>query len=736
MPFIPETPTGDYIVQGIPLGRGESPGIRQELREFRKNDDLWNLYLLGLWQFQLVDKKYQLSYSQIAGIHGLPYAEWPVGDELLKKLRQQETGFCTHTSILFLSWHRPYLALFEGILQKAMLYVAQQYTKEEGQDRYVKAAESFRMPYWDWALPDVPAFPSEATSSKTVQVIMPESLRKEYTDLKKAGETVEIPNPLYAFKFGADVVSDLKLSIKDGQSVPDGLKKHHTTTRYLMEGSSKPSELSPEEQQKLLLSSITPYSQEINQQLPVEGNLRERVLYLLQAYQKFSYVSHNQWDPKRVPDTNSARPKVDGLGFGSIEDIHNTLHVLTGGWGNYDGHMSHVPIAAFDPIFWLHHTNIDRLVSIWQGLHDDPNEPDTWVTTKRADAASGGGTWITRRGDPEGLETPLAPFYKEAGVFWKSSDIRETTTFGYAYPETKSWTFNSQEDYRKDIRKQLLALYPSGSLGDMILAAKAGNGKPETILRKRAKKLAQVEAVEQPSTALTMLSLVRTASPAAPAAKPSFASVLPPVQVPNIEIPDGRSLTALVKNDTYLEWLFNIKAEKHALDGEYLVHVFLGRVPQEESTIRYAISPYHVGTFSPLGQPEGTGCGKCQRDQASRTEVTGQIPLTIALAERYFAGALDSFSEEDVIRYLKKDLHWEVVDREGRRLQSHRDAVDGLLVGVTSNEVTLPQSQYDLPRYSPDITIYPEITTKQEGHLGRAEGTGITASNIFGSSTV
>lgn len=44
------------------------------------------------------------------GIHGRPYRPWggvkggnPSGWQ----------GYCTHTSILFAPWHRPYLALFE-----------------------------------------------------------------------------------------------------------------------------------------------------------------------------------------------------------------------------------------------------------------------------------------------------------------------------------------------------------------------------------------------------------------------------------------------------------------------------------------------------------------------------------------------------------------------------------------------------------------------------------------------
>lgn len=47
---------------------------------------------------------------------------------------------------------------------------------------------------------------------------------------------------------------------------------------------------------------------------------------------------------------------------GSIEGLHNDYHVLIGGFeGTFSemksksGHMSCVPVAAFDPIFWIHH---------------------------------------------------------------------------------------------------------------------------------------------------------------------------------------------------------------------------------------------------------------------------------------------------------------------------------------------------------------------------------------------
>ena len=38
--------------------------------------------------------------------------------------------------------------------------------------------------------------------------------------------------------------------------------------------------------------------------------------------------------------------------------------------------------SAFDPIFWLHHTNIDRLFSIWQAIYPDRYETSKALLTK------------------------------------------------------------------------------------------------------------------------------------------------------------------------------------------------------------------------------------------------------------------------------------------------------------------------------------------------------------------
>ncbi|KAF5689742.1 tyrosinase precursor [Fusarium circinatum] len=683
--FHPTKPDGPFIVKGIKPEQPGTGGIRLELREFKKNADLWNLYLLGLWQFQQVPKEEQLSYFQIAGIHGLPYQSWPLGDKTLEGLQKQVDGFCTHSSILFLTWHRPYLALFESIMKQAIDFVAQQFSAEEGREKYLEAAKSFH-----WARPGLPVFPEEATDSEKARVIIPNSLLQQYPDLKKGTDGfVEIHNPLYSYKFPSGIGETFHI---------DGLK---TTTRYHSIGSTV--ERSATDQKIDLLSMLTPFTREVNHELSPEVNLRERVVYLLKSYSIFDQVSHNQWDPKRKPRIIDGQPsKTRGLGFGSIEDIHNALHVLVGGQGQDQlnrvrtGHMSQVSKSAFDPIFWLHHTNIDRLVSIWEGLHANPKDPAAWVTTKPPDR----------------------------------DDVRETVKFGYAYPETKSWNFDNPEDYRKDIYLKLEALYPTGSLATMVAASNAGNLKPEEALRTRAKKLARVAAAKEPTTAITALSLAKAVSSLD--GRPELIEALPDVPVPKVKVPEDRSLRKLVPENSYLEWLVNIKAVKHALDGQYLVHVFLGPVPSEEATCLYAVSPYHVGTFSPLGQEIETSCGKCKVDQAANMEITGQIPLTIALAERYFADELESLSETHVIEFLQKNLHWEVVGNSGNRLQGNRSSVDGLLVGVVSNKVTLPGNGNDFAQYSQDVTVYPEITTKADPEDGgRAEGTGITEDNKY-----
>ena len=50
------------------------------------------------------------SFFQVAGIHGLPYIPW---DGVTGDPDAQWAGYCTHGSVLFPTWHRPYVMLYE-----------------------------------------------------------------------------------------------------------------------------------------------------------------------------------------------------------------------------------------------------------------------------------------------------------------------------------------------------------------------------------------------------------------------------------------------------------------------------------------------------------------------------------------------------------------------------------------------------------------------------------------------
>jgi tyrosinase len=92
---------------------------------------------------------------------------------------------------------------------------------------------------------------------------------------------------------------------------------------------------------------------------------------------------------------------TDDQFFGALENVHNLLHNFVGGVNpnyKYDaadagdrndpsnpplpqepafGDMQNGGMTAYDPIFWFHHGNVDRLWARWQQLHPDvgPDDP-------------------------------------------------------------------------------------------------------------------------------------------------------------------------------------------------------------------------------------------------------------------------------------------------------------------------------------------------------------------------
>ncbi len=80
---------------------------------------------------------------------------------------------------------------------------------------------------------------------------------------------------------------------------------------------------------------------------------------------------------------------------GNLEsNPHNLVHVYVGG---NSGLMSDPGLAALDPIFYLHHANIDRMWAVWNLANANPNDPN-WLNGPAANGdrefVMPGSSWV------------------------------------------------------------------------------------------------------------------------------------------------------------------------------------------------------------------------------------------------------------------------------------------------------------------------------------------------------
>src|ERR1700726_4515414 len=54
-----------------------------------------------------------VSHFSIGGIHGFPYKQWQGSGGTTQNPNARWGGYCTHGTVLFPTWHRPYLAIYE-----------------------------------------------------------------------------------------------------------------------------------------------------------------------------------------------------------------------------------------------------------------------------------------------------------------------------------------------------------------------------------------------------------------------------------------------------------------------------------------------------------------------------------------------------------------------------------------------------------------------------------------------
>jgi len=372
--ILPRRQTVPFAVTGV-TGGGVQP--RLEIRQLMANTDQFNIYVLAQKRMQAMNQDDFLSHFQIAGIHGLPEQSW---DNVQGNSQSSNPGYCTHISNIFLTWHRPYLALYEQLLQSHAVQAANEFPAGPLRDQYVAAASTLRIPYWDWAM-NPPAGQNtlpDAIAQPTIVVTLPNG-------------TTTINNPLYSYNFHPPE----GLLYQQFLQWPQTLRWPNTTDADAVT------------QVDMLTSSLNSGQQ----------SWAQRIYNLFTLYADFM-------DFTNEPFIKSAGPES----YDSLEAVHDSVHTTIGGQ-NY-GHMSVIDVSAFDPSFFMHHAMIDRCFALWQALY-----PGSYVEPQSQYQSS---YWYNQ-GDTLDETTGLQPFYSDAaGDFWNSDSVRNLTTFSYTYPELMS----------------------------------------------------------------------------------------------------------------------------------------------------------------------------------------------------------------------------------------------------------------------------------------------------------
>ncbi|KAK8014508.1 tyrosinase precursor [Apiospora arundinis] len=412
------------LATGINQGTGERPARKNINDLHATGGPAWDLYILGLSELQNRSESDPLSYFQIAGIHGRPFISWNGVNNITK---DDQLGFCPHSQVLFTAWHRPFMALYEQTLGDHVQALASQYN-DSSSASYKAAAESFRVPYWDWA----------------ADYRLPTSTTDQRVTVKGPHGQVDIPNPLYSYKW-----QEFPLKSDPNYFPKDDPQK---SCWFWNETKRQPDD-NGEDQYNV-----------VNDSLADIGNpLKDQV------YRVFTTAN----DYETMASTSDPGP--------SFEMPHDQVHTAMGAI------MYYTDYSAFDPVFWLHHANVDRLYALWQAIHYN----NTYQTQSR----QMGPLYATPAGNVT-ADTPLRPFHRsnDPTDFHTGKTVAAIATFGYTYPEINDWSLSSDET-RKAVIAQVNQLYSNGANG-LSSAPPSRRGSP----RRRRRQQDQQQQQQQRQT--------------------------------------------------------------------------------------------------------------------------------------------------------------------------------------------------------------------------------------------
>ncbi|KAG8165382.1 hypothetical protein KVR01_005657 [Diaporthe batatas] len=581
------------VTTGMPVGPGPVPS-RPDIHDLQNDQDKWTLYILALDMMQWTDQSFPTSWFAISGLHGVPFEPW---SEVYPTPGNEYTGYCHHQDILFPTWHRAYVALYEQELCQRMQFIATTYSGA-AKNRFESAAADCRAPYFDWATLPVTSrdsmLPASIGGNPKINVSGPHG-------------TQTIDNPLFAYSFKPP-----------SRGVFENVAPwaDWTATRR-----------APTSTQPDAMSNNSAIN--TNLMLYISQN-QQRLYNLFTGYSNYTIFSNEGWS---IDDT-----KQD-----SLENLHDNLHAELGG---HQGHMTIVPFSAFDPLFFLHHCNVDRIFAIWQGLH-----PDAWIVPEAARVNS----YTTSVGQILDSASPLTPFYSNVnGDFWTSDMLRDTAALGYTYSElassgislsNKTSVLNGQAQLTTIVNR----LYDSYSPNSLKAQSKRSNRRGNPVRHGRDEEGWYMGRGRRSIASLPVTKIIS-------------------------------------EQGKYREWIANVRVMRQALDGPFTVNLDLGG-PDGQTL--------YVGSMGVFASPPSIASLKKLAPGAEY--IAGTVPLTAALVDEVAEGTLASMDHADVEPFLREYLSTRVVRGDGA--EADPAGVAGLSIEVVSWPVQATSSEEQLPTW-------------------------------------
>ncbi|KAL3436396.1 hypothetical protein BDV09DRAFT_184332 [Aspergillus tetrazonus] len=341
------------VVQGIETRDANGkPYLRQNIDKWYMKQVAGDriqltLFMEALALIQRRDLDDLKSYFRLAAIHSAPWCEW---DDVPQP--------------------QLYIMLYERTLYEAMHEWIHEVVPESHKDVWRNEADKWRLPYWDFArFADRPpstagALPHDIDHDRLRLPILCMMPNVRITVFPKDSDPIieSRPNPLYKY-----ITPKLMGEFHGGQNWlrPNSALNEHSNFDKLGEN---------------------PYG--------------------LDSWGAFSSVRYT----KGLTEAESASTGIETYSEElhgkaknalNLEFIHNNVHASIHLWGA--GHMSSIATAAFDPIFFIYHNNIDRLAAMWQILNWEK-----WFDDDKSKLIK---------------DNELTPFHKDADRnLWKSDD--------------------------------------------------------------------------------------------------------------------------------------------------------------------------------------------------------------------------------------------------------------------------------------------------------------------------